>query len=230
MNQQLKTLPQITIEIDGAALELRERAVLAEVRVQQRLSLPSLCELTFFDATEFLSGDLLSLGADLRVRVAGFETPLFTGQITAVEHVYEPSNQRKVRLRGYDKLHLLRKRQQVRAFVQMTLGDLINDLVKDLSLSVEAAENSALRERIIQFEQTDFELMAELAERNGLYFALREDALRVFTLEGTGDSAIALKLGIDLLEARVEINADKICRSVSTTGWNALRVEKFLGS
>ena len=53
MNQQLKALPQITIEIDGAALELRERAVLAEVRVQQRLSLPTLCELTFFDATEF---------------------------------------------------------------------------------------------------------------------------------------------------------------------------------
>ncbi|HEX8738171.1 MAG TPA: phage baseplate assembly protein V [Pyrinomonadaceae bacterium] len=230
MNQQLKTLPQITIEIDGAALELRERAVLAEVRVQQRLSLPTLCELTFFDATEFLSGDLLSLGADLRVRVAGSETPLFNGQITAVEHVYEPSNQRKVRLRGYDKLHLLRKRQQVRAFVQMTLNDLINDLVKDLSLAVEAAENSALRERIIQFEQTDFELMAELAERNGLYFALREDTLHVFTLEGTGDSAIALKLGTDLLEARVEINADKICRSVSTTGWNALRVENFLGS
>lgn len=229
MNRQLKTLPQISVEIGGAALELSERAALAQIRVQQRLSLPSLCELTFFDANGFLSnGDLFSPGADLRVTVAESETPLFAGQITAVEHVYEPSNLRKIRLRGYDKLHLLRKRQKVRAFVQMTLNDLIGELVKDFSLSLEASENSALRERIIQFEQTDFDLMAELAERNGLYFALREDTLHVFTLAGTNDS-VALKLGEALLEARVEINADKICRSVSTTGWNALRVENFSG-
>jgi len=229
MNRQLKTLPQITIEIDGVQLELGERAALAEVRVQQRLSLPTLCELTFFNSTEFLSdGDLLSLGADLRVSLVESDTPLFDGQITAVEHIYEPSNLRKVRLRGYDKLHLLRKRQPVRAFVQMTLHDLINELVEDFSLTVQTAENSALRERIIQFEQTDFDLMAELAERNGLYFALRESTLHVFTLEGTGDS-VSLELGTDLLEARVEINADKICRSVSTTGWNALRVENFSG-
>lgn len=230
MNRQLKTLPQMTIEIGGAALELGERAALAEVRVQQRLSMPALCELTFFDATEFLSSNnLLSLGADLRVSLAESDAPLFDGQITAVEHIYEPSNLRKVRLRGYDKLHLLRKRQPVRAFIQMTLRDLINELVKDFSLTVEAAEDSALRERIIQFEQTDFDLVAELAERNGLYFALRENTLHVFTLEGVGE-AITLKLGKDLLEARVEINADKICRTVSTTGWNALRVENFAGS
>jgi phage protein D/phage baseplate assembly protein gpV len=230
MNRQLKTLPQMTIEIDGAALELGERAALSEVRVRQHLSLPALCELTFFDVTEFLNdGDLLSLGAELRVSLSGQETPLFTGQITAVEHIYEPSNLHQVRLRGYDRLHLLRKRQPVRAFVQMTLRNLINELVKDFSLAVEAEKDSALRERIIQFEQTDFDLIAELAERNGLYFTLRENTLHVLTLEGIGE-AIPLKLGVDLLEARVEINADKICRAVSTTGWNALRVENFSGS
>jgi uncharacterized protein involved in type VI secretion and phage assembly len=232
MNRQLKTLPQVTIEINGAPLELSERAALAQIRVQQRLSLPALCELTFFDATGILDGgDLLSLGADLRVTVAESETPLFAGQITAVEHVYEPSSLRKVRLRGYDKLHLLRKRQKVRAFVQMTLNDLINDLVRDFSLSVEAAETGALRERIIQFEQTDFDLITQLAERNGLYFALREETLHVFTLEGiTAADSVSLKLGENLLEARAEINADKICRAVSATGWNALRVENFSGS
>jgi phage protein D/phage baseplate assembly protein gpV len=229
MNRQLKTLPQITIKINGAPLALVERAAFAEVRVQQRLSLPSLCEITFFDATEFLTAnELLSLGADLSVYLDGFETSLFSGQITAVEHLYEPSNLRKVRLRGYDKLHLLRKHQSVRAFVQMTLEDLIKELIKDLSLEVEMTENTALRERIIQFEQTDFELMADIAERNGLYFALREDTLHVLTLEGIGD-AIDLQLGENLLEARVEINSDKICRSVSTTGWNTLRVENFQG-
>lgn len=229
MNRQLRTLPQITVEINGAPLASGERAAITEVRVQQRLSLPTLCEITFTDAPEFLiADDLLSPGADLRVYSDEFETPLFNGQITAVEHLYEPSNLRKIRVRGYDKLHLLRKRAKVRAFVQTTLQDLIGELCEDFSLSIEMGENTPLRERIIQFEQTNFDLIAEIAERNGLYFALRESTLHVFTLEGIGD-AIDLRLGENLLEARVELNSDKICRSVSTTGWNTLRVENFQG-
>lgn len=228
MNRQLKTLPQINVEIDGAALAPGDRAALVEVRVQQRVSLPTLCEVTFL-AANGLADAGAEPGADLRVSFEESEVPLFVGQITAVEHLYEPSAERKLRLRGYDKLHLLRKRQSVRAFVQMTLRDLIEELVRDLSLAIETAENSALRERIIQFEQTDFELITELAERNGLYFTLRENTLHIFTLEGSGET-IDLRLGQNLLEARVAINAEQICRSVSATGWNALRAETFAAS
>ena len=135
MNRQLKTLPQVTIEIDGSPLELSERAALSEVRVQQRLSLPALCEITFIDTTGFLSaGERFSAGAELSVRINGFDDALFKGQITAVEYLYEPSSLKKIRLRGYDKLHLLRKHQSVRAFVQMSLRDLIAELTSDFSL------------------------------------------------------------------------------------------------
>ena len=36
-----------------------------------------------------------------------------------------------------------------------------------------------------------------------------------------------MQLGENLLEARVEINADKLCRSVKTSGWNTRNVENF---
>lgn len=229
MNRQLKTIPKVAIEINGTKLELRERLALSEVRIQQKLSLPTLCEITFFDATEYLNGsDVLSLGADLKVHLDEFDKALFDGQITAVEYLYEPMNLRKVRIRGYDKLHILRKRQSVRSFVQVTMQDLIEELTKDLSFGIEITENTPLRERIIQFEQTDFELIAEIASKNGLYFVLRENTFHAFTLEGVGDP-LNLHLGENLLEARVDINSDKICRSVLTTGWNTLRVENFQG-
>ena len=185
MNRQLKTLPQLMIEIDGEPLNLNERSAVSEVRVHQKLSLPTLCEITFIDTSGFFdTSDLFSIGKDLRVGLNAFDTPLFVGQITAAEYLYEPSNLRKVRLRGYDKLHLLRKRQPVRAFVQITLQELINELVADLFINVEISENTPPRERIIQFENTDFDMMTEITERNGLYFSLRDDTLHVFTLEG----------------------------------------------
>jgi phage protein D len=229
MNQQLKTIPQISIEIDGVKTAFSEMRSLSELRVQQRLSLPTLCEITFQDSTEnLLADEITSLGAEIKINISEYVEPLFVGQITAVEYVYEPSNIRKARVRGYDKLHLLRKRQSVRAYLQMTLQELIEELVSDFSIEVETSEEGFLHERIIQFRQTDLDLIKELSERSGLYFSLRQNTLHIFTPEGIGES-VSLQLGENLFEARAEINADDLCRSVKTTGWNTLRVENFQG-
>ncbi|HEY6233197.1 MAG TPA: phage baseplate assembly protein V [Pyrinomonadaceae bacterium] len=229
MSLQLQTLPQLVVEVDGSALPIAEKRSLWSVRVQQRLSLPALCELTFLEPTDaMMKGDVLSAGSALRVRTAAADEPLFDGQITAIEHIYEPSRGREVRVRGYDVLHQLRKRQPVRAHLQQTLADLIREVVADLLLTVDAPDGGPMRQRVVQFRQSDFELIAEAAERCGLYFTLRGDTLHLLTLEGIGD-AITLRLGKTLLEARVEINSDAACRSVSTTGWDPLRVEQHEG-
>lgn len=229
MSPQVQTLPRLVVEVDGAALAIEEMRTLWAVRVQQRLSLPTLCELTFLEPTEVISrGDIVSPGSTIRVSVSASEEPLFSGQVTATEHIYEPSHGREVRVRGYDLLHRLRKRQPVRAHVQQTLADLVREIVADLNLTVDAPVAGPLRQRLVQFRQSDFELIAEVAQRCGFYFTLRGDTLHLLTLEGIGDD-ISLRLGSSLLEARIEVNGDTTCRSVSTTGWDPLRVEQHEG-
>ena len=105
-------------------------------------------------------------------------------QVTAVEHVYEPAHGREVRVRGYDLLHRLRKRQTVRAHVQTTLRDLARELVADLGLTVQAAAPGPLWPRLIQHRQTDLDLLVELAERCGLFLTVRGDVLHLLTLAG----------------------------------------------
>jgi len=229
MSPQLQMLPRLAVEIDGTPLALEQARTLWAVRVQQRLSLPTLCELTFLEPADGLaSGEILSPGAALRVRVAASDELLFNGEVTAIEHIYEPSRGREVRVRGYDVLHRLRKRQPVRAHVQQSLADLITEIVADLGLTVDAPNPGPLRQRVVQFRESDFELMVEAAERCGLFITLRDQTLHVLTLEGIGD-AVTLRLGNSLLEARIEVNGDAACRSVSTTGWDPLRVEQHEG-
>ena len=43
----LVTLPKLRVEVEGVPLKPGDERTLAGVRVQQRLSLPTLCELTF---------------------------------------------------------------------------------------------------------------------------------------------------------------------------------------
>lgn len=225
----LVTLSRLVVEADGQPLAAEDAAALGEVRIQQRFSQPALCELVFFDPVGALKhGDVLIPGTSLRVAVLGDRLELFSGEVTAVEYVYGPSQERQVMVRGYDLLHRLRKRQPVRAHVQVTPAELAQEMISDLGLQVEAAESGPLWQRIIQFQHSDLDLLIETAERSGLYFALRGPTLHIFTLRGFGD-AVPLSLGASLFEARIEINAHNACRSVLAMGWDPWRVEARAG-
>lgn len=223
------SLPQVLVEAEGVALTPEDMYALKEVRVQQRLSLPTLCELTFSEPPGPLAHVAqLVPGTNLRIMVAGQQEPLFVGQVTAIEHVYEAASGRELHIRGYDLLHRLRKRHTVRAHVQVTMRDLAQELVSDLGLTVQSADPGPLWPRLIQHRQSDLELLQEVAERCGLYLAVRGNVLHLLTLQGIGEP-VALALGETLLEARIEINADGLCQSVAVVGWDPSRIETHEG-
>lgn len=224
----LQGLPELAIELDGAALAAAELAAVTQVRVQQRLSLPTLCEVSFADVRGLLAQEGVAPGTRLTVRVGRSEVPLFEGEVTAAELTYGPSRSRGLRLRGYDALHRLRKRQPVRAHVQVTLAELARELTADLGLTVNAADSGPLWRYLIQHRQSDLELIAELASRCGLYLALRGSVLHLVTLEGLG-APLPLHAGENLLEASVDLNADPACREVEAAGWDPSEVEPYRG-
>jgi phage baseplate assembly protein V len=216
------------VEIDGSPLPLGAAAALASVRVQQGLSLPSLCEVELVDPPAELDARWIRPGASLRVQVADAEPALFDGDVTAVELCYGPSRARAMRIRGYDFLHRLRKRQPVRAHVQVTVADLVRELTGDLGLPVEAVADGPMWPWIVQWRQSDLELLADLAARCGLHLAVRDRVLHLFTLEGIGEP-LALVAGENLLEVAVEVNAESACRTVDAAGWDVHRVEAQRG-
>lgn len=223
------TLPRVVIEVGGAPLTPDEAQSLSQVRVQQALSVPTLCELSFQEPRGALAaGSRLLPGASLRLTVEGEPQALFTGEVTAVEYGYGPSSRRQVRVRGYDLLHRLRKRQPVRSHVELTVEELARELVGDLGLSVQAAESGALSRRLVQWRESDLELLAEAARDCGLYLFVQDRVLHLMTLAGIGE-AVALSLGESLLEARIDVNTDPACRSVQAWGWDPWRVEAHQG-
>ena len=202
---------------------------MVRVRVQQRLPLPAQCVIAFADLDGGLAASTsFQVGSRLRVMVEGADVPLFQGEVTVMEYVYDSLYERELRIRAYDLLHRLRKRQQIRSLVQLSAADLARELVADLGLSVETAEAGPLRQRLFQHQQSDLDLLTDAAERVGLYPTLREDTLHLLTLEGTGDS-VDLRLGETLHEARVEVSGEPACRRVSASGWSYLRAEPVEG-
>jgi phage baseplate assembly protein gpV len=223
-------IPQLRLSFAGKNLPAVQTQRLEDLLVRHRLSQPSLCELTFRDPKgELASSDLCIPGMPLSFEAEGFGKPLFDGEVTAVEYVYEPDGGQVVRVRGYDRLHRLRKRQPVRVHLDVKLADLATEMLGELGLSVEAAESGPVFRRIVQYCQSDLELLTEAARSAGLYLTLQGGVVYLVTLEGRG-GALKLDLGSTLLEARVEMNADGICREVHADGWDPSIAEWSRGS
>jgi uncharacterized protein involved in type VI secretion and phage assembly len=223
------TTPSIAIEGRVGPLSAVDLQALVSIRVQAALSLPTLCELTFaLGARPGAAEEFLSPGDPLRVLVAEAPDPLFDGQVTAVEYSYDSTLGAQLRVRAYDRLHTLRKRQNVRTYTQVKLPDLAAEFVRDLALRVQAAESGPLFATLIQHEQSNLDFLVEIAERCGLYLVVRSDVLHLFPLSGIG-SEVPLMLGTSLLDARIERNADSVAETIQTLGWNPRRVEQHTG-
>ena len=209
------------MNVDSIELSTHYGQSLQSLRIQQRLSLPTLCELVFFDPKNQIANQVtLTPGTALTVKLTGNDQILFDGEITAAEYVFEPSHGQELRIRGYDLLHRLRKRQPVRLHVQMTAADLALEMVADLGLAVQTIEQGPLWDRVFQSGQSDLNLLVEMTRRYGLYFFVHNKQLSLFTLEGKGQP-LMVTLGESLLEARVELSGESACRSVESMGWDA---------
>jgi phage baseplate assembly protein V len=222
-------LPATVVEltVNGTVLLSEDVRSLGEVRVEQRLSMPAQCELVFIELRG--GGPLpLMVGDELVVGVIGARLPLFVGDVTALHHSYEAARGRVLRVRAYDRLHRLRKRQPVRAHVEVTAAALANEMAADLDVAVDVHADGPPWRRLLQYRHNDLELLGELSERCGQYFALRDGVLHLFSLEGFGEP-LPLRLGDGLIEASCEVNGDPACRTVAAVGWDPHRVEPHQG-
>jgi phage baseplate assembly protein gpV len=221
--------PALSIEVQGDLLSGQDLSALGEVRIEHRLSLPSQCELSFFDPhPAWVESALAWHGRTLQIAVSPFATSLFKGEITAVEHSYASSHGSILRLRGYDVLHRLRKRQPVRVHIQTTVAELAVELTKDLGLVVKSESAGPLLKRSLQHRHSDLEVLRVALEECGLYTTLRGDVLHIVSLTGMGVPE-ELTLGKDLFEAHFSVNGDSACRSVAVAAWDPSRVESRTG-
>jgi uncharacterized protein involved in type VI secretion and phage assembly len=224
----LTGLPQLRVEVDsktlgGAGTSLRE------IRIQQRLFLPALCEMSFIDSSAKIAEEHdFAIGSSLKVSIRGAHPPLFSGMVTAIEYGFGPSREKILNVRGYDKLYALRKQQHLRSYVRVSFKDLLDQLTAQSGLTIETSLTGPTWQWLIQDGQTDLDFLTALAYRSGLYFAVSDDILHCFSYGGRGEPT-TLDYGRSLFEARTEINDAPLFSSVVCHGWSSSDAKEHSG-
>lgn len=220
------TLPAVEISLGGARAGEAEQ-VLVAVRVARRLGLPAQCELVFRAARG--SGAEFSrfpLGAPVTVRVTGFETDLFDGEVTSTAVSHDGSGAALLRVRAYDRLHRLRKRQNLQVFTDVTPVDIAVRLLGDAGVSVEADDPGPTLARVIHDRESDFDLLLGIMAAHGLHLDLDGTSARAVTLAGAGDP-VELVLGRNLVEATLSANLHAARDEVVAIGWDPDLAERI---
>jgi uncharacterized protein involved in type VI secretion and phage assembly len=217
--KQLHALPGVRVE----GVEPGEGLHLSRLRIVQRLDAPSQCEVSWSASNSrlpVLQQQAVEPGAALSVHIDGQPSVAFSGEVTGIEHLHEPSGAFTLRVRAYDALGRLQRRQTVRTHVEITTAELARTLADGAGLDTQASVDGPVWPRIVPRFVHDLALLREYAARSGLHFFVHDGVLRLFSPHAPEGDILELALGKDLFEARLERNAVRPVDTMRLLGWD----------
>lgn len=156
-------VPGLAGELSGEA-----EARLLRTVVDTHLHLPDMFELTFDDQSGTVIGDAkLSIGTEVTIyggAPSSNDAPaLISGEVTAIEGIYEDLHYRTV-VRGYEKSHRLQRAQRTRTFVDMTDSDIAAQIAAEAGIETgDIDETSVSHPHLAQVAQTDWAFLSSRA-------------------------------------------------------------------
>lgn len=227
MAAQIEGLPELLVTLGRQRLTTAVLADVVMVQVKQILAHPAQCEITFQVPDASPPGALgTAPGEALRVELGGHRSPLFVGEVTVVEHGYAANSARTLRLRAYDALHRLRKRQSTRLHPAGGLAALAATLSEGTGLQVVGGEQQI--GPVYQCGESDLAVLTRVALDCGRYPVADDGLLRLVDLSGEGEP-LELELGATLHAAELEISQEPAFRSAVVHAWHPQRATELGG-
>lgn len=217
--RELQKVPRITV--DGARVD--EPLRLASLRVVQRLDAPSQCQVSWTATTtdiRAVEAAGLSPGTRLSVHIETQPNAIFAGEIAAVEHIHQPSGALMLRVRAYDPLVRLQRKQTLQTHVDVNTAELARILADGVGMSLDASDSGPVWPRVIPRFSHDLAMLRHYSARSGLHFMARDSEMHLFTFHSEQRSPLELTLGENLYEARLERNEVRPLNGIQVHGWD----------
>ncbi|GAA1135953.1 VgrG-related protein [Ornithinicoccus hortensis] len=223
------------IEVDGRALPQDIAGLLTEAYVDDSQRLPDMFALRFRDTGRTVvakSGAKIGAKVRISVQTVDARSPvlLMVGEVTAVEAEFDSGGSFTV-IRGYDPAHRLFHGRRTVAYTQVTASDVVRTVVQRAGLTVgKITKTTTVHDQVSQSGQTDWDFLEGLAREEGMDLWAREGKVHFDRPEAASSAPaaggpgarvpLALRLGQDLVRARVALSSAQQVKDVEVRGWD----------
>jgi uncharacterized protein involved in type VI secretion and phage assembly len=232
MPTQDKPIAQPIIKVAGTKLPEDAMNALIEVRIETDYDIPDMFELTFQDDEyKLMDGILLDIGMPVEL---GFiddasrqPVTITKGEIIGIEPHYDENMTAQLVVRGYSKLHRLNRGKKTRTFLKRKDSEIVSEVCKGANLTVQADATTAIRDYVIQHNQTDLEFLRVCAYRNGYELIYEDDTLKF--RKPKKSPKLTLTRGLELRSFTPRLSAARQVNEVSVQGWDPVQKKAVTG-
>lgn len=232
MTQVRPLTNDIFIKIDGTPLAPEQMDMLTRVAVDQHTHLPGMFSLHFLDPElELLDNSLINLTKTVEITVADDKEnrhTLISGEITALEPIFDQDASCAIVVSGYDKSHRLYRETKSCSYLNQKDSDIANKIASGASLSAQVDTTNTVYEHIFQDNQTDLAFLMQRAWRIGFECFVSEGKL-YFRKPRSGAGAVTLHRQKDLLYFRPRMTLAEQVDQVVVRGWDPKVQQAIVG-
>jgi uncharacterized protein len=178
--------------------------------------------------------DLLAFGATVEIGVGyGDHTRLpavILGVITEITTSFSEGGTPELTVAGYDHLFPMTLGKRSQSWAKATDSDVVAMMAKEHNLGTNIETTKEVHAQIEQNQESDFECVKKLAERNHFEFYVdAQKTLRFGPPRDKDEGIVTLRWGESLLSFRPEANLAAQVSSVEVYGWDPHRKEPIVG-
>lgn len=167
------------------------------------------------DTDQFVPGRKV----EVRLGYRGENETVFVGLIVT-HRVKVRKNGSLLSLECRDEAIRMTRHRRSRVFVDMTDGDVLDEVIGEYGLERTVAATTPMLLEIVQYQATDWDLLVSRADANGHVVAVRDGAVTVGPPDIAATPVVSAQYGATVLELDAEIDARWQTGGVTTTSWD----------
>jgi Rhs element Vgr protein len=199
-----------------------------DIRIEQHINRISEAEITLRDGSaadltfEVTDSDNFKPGAEIEIKL-GYQTQtesVFKGIVVKQTVKIDQGSGSRLQIICKDVSLKLTVNRKNAIFTDITDSDLITQLAGNYGLSNDIVATTASHKEIVQYNCTDWDLIVNRAEINGLVVSTESGQLVVAKPDVSGTPELEVQFGYDILEFDGEIDATHQYSGVQGNAWD----------
>jgi phage protein D len=231
-----RLVTNVYIKLDGTDLPPAQdvMADLLRVRVDGSVHLPDMAVLEF-DNSDFKwsEQDKFKMGQDLKIYFGDADLrsdePVFAGEVTAMELDVGLSGAIMMRMRGYDRAHLLHRGRINKVFLQVKDSDIAEQIAGELGLQTDVEPTPGVHKYVHQHNQTNWEFLQSRAARYGFELQVWDKTLSFKPPPRSQPAPVDLAWHEHLISFRATMTTGDQVNKVEVRGWDPVNKKEVVG-